>query len=49
MNEIESSNQESVMPKKRGKQLAGKRYKSSLIPMAVSAKPRRRKTRRIKR
>jgi hypothetical protein len=60
MNEIDSSNQESVMKRNRkksmggaftrpkGKQVAGQRYKSTLTPMAVSGKSKKRKTIRYK-
>jgi hypothetical protein len=59
MNEIDSSNQESVMKnrkksmggaftKPKGKQKAGQRYKSGLTPMAVSGKSKKRKTIRYK-
>lgn len=57
--EIDSSTQESVMSKKmkkmgggftrpKGKQHAGQRYKSSLTPMAISGKSKKRKTIRYK-
>ncbi len=58
MNEIESSNQESMMKTKKkmggghtkpkGKQVAGRRYKSSLTPMAIPAKSKKHKTVRYK-